>query len=213
MNFKYYHTERLILFMIGLSVLSGFVVTKFVHPLVEHLQEPAHTFIIWTEMFTVPFFIAIVFGILNEWGWKWKCFKWLINIPNLNGRYIGTLVSSYQVNGQPVTKDCALEIKQTASSIHISAYFGNIQSGDISSKSFSVSEQLVELRNGMFMLYYLFHNETADLQAQLTNHTGTAKFDYFKDIQTLRGAYYNQLKNTGTIDVTFSQKELLGRLV
>jgi hypothetical protein len=199
--------------MIGLSALTGFIVTRYVHPWIELLQEPARTFIIWTEMFSVPFFIAIVFWFLNEYGWKWRCLKWLINIPNLNGRYVGTLISSYEENGKPVTKDCALEIKQSASSIHISAYFGDLQSKNVSSKSSSVSEQIVEMRSGMFMLYYIFHNETDSLQIQLTNHIGTVKFDYYGDIQTLRGAYYNQLKNTGTIEVRFSQTELLGRLV
>lgn len=125
MHFRYYKSEKLILFLIGLTVLIGAFVTFVIHPCVEHAPDTIRNFIVFTEMFSVPFFISIVFLYINHDGWKrWFC-KWLIDVPDLNGRYEGQLESSFQTNGANTIIKCAVEVKQTASSITISAYFFN----------------------------------------------------------------------------------------
>ena len=210
MNFKYYKSERLILFIIGLTILFG-ALSTYLHHFIYSLAEPLKTIILFTDSFTVPFFITLTMYLVNNHWWKGGRFKWLIDVPNLNGRYTGKLISSYLENGIPKTMDCVLEIKQTASSIHIAGYFGDFETGIISSSSFSVAEELVEERNGFFRLFYVFTNETGGLPDKLNNHSGTAKFLYYPDNYTLDGEYYNKLKNVGMIKVSFQQETLLGR--
>jgi hypothetical protein len=213
MNFKNYHSERLLLFIIGLTVVFGSIST-FVHHNLLTLSDLPRNLILFTDSFTVPFFIGLtIHGIDTAW-WRSRYFRWLIDVPDLNGRYIGTLVSSYsRQDGLPVTMDCVIEVKQNASHLHISAYFGSIQNDFTSSSSTSVSEELVLERNGIYRLYYIFTNETGGLSERLNNHSGTAKFLYFPDKRLLDGEYYNVLGNRGTIKVVFKQADLLGRLV
>jgi hypothetical protein len=212
MNFKYYKPEKLILIIIGLTVIFGGI-SMFIHHTIAGLPEVPQYLILFTDSFTVPFFIGITLHFINKKWWKYKNFAWLVNIPDLNGRYVGKLVSSYIIEGTTdnVILDCVLEIKQTASSIHISGYFGKIEEEYISSSSNSVSEEIVLERNGFFKLFYIFTNEPGGISDQLNNHIGTAKFSYLPDKKTLDGIYYN-LKNHGTINVTYSQATLLGRL-
>lgn len=211
MNLKYFKTERLILFLILLIIIFGSIST-WLHHYIATFKNPLRDILLFTDSITVPTFISVIFYCINEYWWKTKYFKWLINIPNLNGRYIGKLYSSYQENNKDKVMDCVLEIKQTASTIHITGYFGNME-GKISSSSFSVSEELIKEKSGFFKLYYVFTNETDGLPEQLNNHMGTASFKYFPDKKRLEGGYYNKMKNAGVITVDFQQEEHLGRLI
>lgn len=212
MNFKYYKTERLIPFIIALTIICTYLSKG-----IEHLLQNWHVIAEISQAidtFTILSLEVLVFLGINFFAWKWQIFKWLIDLPDLNGRYEGIVVSSYiGEDGQPERKECVMEIKQTASSIHIYAYFGDIGTHDRTSSSKSVSEELVKGDNGFFSLYYIFTNESEVLLIRLNNHLGTARFKYYPDIKSLDGEYYNQRKNVGTIQVKFIQEKLLGRLI
>lgn len=211
MNFKYFKTERLITFLLVLAVLFDLLAAQIEScidgsPLISKIFD-------YVDVFSTIGLILLTLAFINFIGWKWKIFKWLIDVPNLNGRYQGELISSYLVNGLPAKKDCVIEIKQTASSIHIYSYYGDPGMNLQTSRAYSASEQLIEEKNELFKLYYIFTNEPDVLQTQLNNHSGTAQFKYYPDIKTLDGDYYNQRKNIGTIKVKFIQEKLLGRLI
>ena len=213
MSFKYYKTATLIPFILVLSVLFN-IVSKKIEALIN-TSITASELYSYIGVFSTVSLITITLAFINFVGWKWWVFKWLIDIPNLNGRYQGELISSFidSATGNPMQKDCSIEIKQTASSIHIFSYYGDKGTNIQTSRAYSVSEELVEEKNGLFQLFYIFTNEPETLLTQLNNHAGTAKFRYYPDIKTLDGDYYNQRKNIGTIKVTFKQKKRLGRLV
>ncbi len=210
MHFKYYKSERLVFLIIGLSVLVGYLVNVFIHPLVEHASEPLKTFIIYTEMFTVPFFITIIFYVINRWGWKYWLFKWLVDIPNLNGRYEGKVVSSYIKDEKNVQIEFALEVVQTASSIHISSYYFNPELNE-ETASYSIIEEIEKQKNGIFKLFYLYSNMPGRLNSILTQHDGTASTTYFADIKKIEGGYYNSRKNTGQFEAIWVSNKLLHR--
>lgn len=212
MNFRYYKTERLIALILVLAIFCSYISDKIEHVLVKwELISRANN---WIDTFSTVSLIIFIFIIINRYAWKFVFLKWLIDIPDLNGRYSGMVISSYLgLNGEPEKKECVIEIKQTASAIHIFAYFGDFGTHLRTSRSHSVSEQLVKESNGLFLLYYIFTNETEALQVQLNNHLGTARLKFYPDTKTLDGEYYNQRKNIGTIEVQFLQKKLLGRLV
>ncbi|RYY70760.1 MAG: hypothetical protein EOO13_05450 [Chitinophagaceae bacterium] len=210
MHFKYYKSERLILFIIALALLLGFIVTAYIHPLIEHLNEPFHSIILYTEMFTVPFFMTIIFFYIDKRGWKNNLFKWLVDIPNLSGRYEGKIISSYLIDGKNVEISFAVEIVQTSSSIHISSYYLNPELSEYTS-SYSVIEQIEKQKNGAFKLYYLYSNMPGKLNTILTQHDGTAYATYLADIKQLDGGYYNSRRNTGEFKANWVNKELLHR--
>lgn len=212
MNFKYYKSGALIPFILIMGVGYGLLSGKVQECLkgLDALTQIND----YVGIFSTIGLITLTFLFINNIGWKWGVFKWLIDIPNLNGRYKGELISSYlDANGKPVIKDCVIEIKQTGSSIHVFSYYGDKGTNTQSSRAYSVSEELVQEKNGLFQLFYIFTNEPDTLITQLNNHSGTSKFKYYPDIKTLDGDYYNQRQNIGTIKVKFEQKKLLGRLI
>jgi hypothetical protein len=205
MNFKYFNIAALVAFVIILAIPFGLL-----SDWLEQTFEPYPTvtrIYRYIDPLSTLGMITLTLFFINKVGWKWYVFKWLVDIPNLNGRYEGTLISSYN-NEQ---KDCVLEIKQTASYIHIFAYFGDLRSNEKTSKSASVSEEIVQEKNGLYKLFYIFSNESDTLQIELNNHEGTSKLFYYPDVKRLEGEYYNQRGNSGTINATFKQKGLLGR--
>lgn len=213
MNFKYFKITSLI----PLILILGLLLQPVSNYIEDSLKEypSLGTLVDYIDTLSTIGMITIVLVWLNHFGWKWQCFKWLIDLPNLNGRFVGQLKSSYidPSSGLQVEKDCVLEIKQTGSTIHVYAYYGDIAAGITSSSSQTTSEQIIKEANGFFTLYYIFTNEADTLALQLSNHVGTAKFKYFPDTKSLQGEYYNQRGNTGTMTVTFYQKKLLGRLI
>ena len=146
--------------------------------------------------------------------WKWQISKPLVDLPNLNGRYEGTLNSTYidPSSQQQTQKKCVLEIKQTASYIKINSYYGDLNSNNQSSCSTSVSEEIIKSSNDIFEIFYIYTNDANSLETQLHNHKGTCSLKYYPDIKTLEGEYYNQRGYQGTIKVSFTQEKTLGRL-
>lgn len=211
MNFRYYKPERLVAFIIVLAVFYGYISIKVEESLkdLEVLSQATKG----VDIFSTLTLVILSFAFVNEIGWKWLVFKWLVDLPDLSGRYEGLLLSSYVAqDGKFEQKECVLEIKQTASSIHISAYFGDVGTHERSSRSYSVSEQIVKEKNGFVLVYYIFTNESEVLNKQLSNHTGTASLTYYPDTKSLDGYYYNLRQNKGTIKVKYVQDQLLGRL-
>lgn len=210
MDFRYYKSEKLILFIIGLSIVIGAIVTLWIHPLVEKAPETVRTLIVYTEMFSVPFFVSIVFFYINTTGWKKKFFKWLIDIPDLNGRYEGKIISSFMVEGKNVEIPFALEIVQSASSIHISSYYFNPELNE-QTASYSVIEQIEKQKNGSYKLFYLYTNMPGKVNTTLTQHEGTASCVYYADKKEFEGGYYNSRRNTGSFIAEYKSDKLIHR--
>jgi len=210
MNFKYYKTELLIIFIIVIYFPCSYL-SEVLERAVDKFTMLSRIVQISDSLSTLTFMTVVIFFI-DRIGWRWRLFKWLVDLPDLNGRYKGQLESSFKdAGGQPVIKDCVIEIKQTASKIHISSYFAEAATSTTSSSSHSVLLEVKKEENGFFKLYYIFVNDTGSLQGEVRNHSGTANFYYFPDNKSLAGDYYNQRLNKGEITVQFQQKKRLGR--
>lgn len=212
MNFKYFNINTLLPLILILLLIFQPISNWIEQSLNDY--ESLKVMVSYIDSLSTIGMITVFLTFINYVGWKWKIFRWLIDVPDLNGRYTGKIVSSYiDPNTQiPVTKDCVLEIKQTASSVHIFAYYGDLATNTVSSRSYTVSEQLIKEQNGFFLLYYIFTSEPDTMSLQLNNHDGTAKLQYYPDTKVLEGGYYNKRLNYGTMKVTFVEKKLLGRL-
>ncbi|MCB9352085.1 MAG: hypothetical protein H6573_32020 [Lewinellaceae bacterium] len=214
LNFKYYNTGSLILLILVLSaiyVIFEEIISSVIN-LPDGLQESITTLNGYLGWLSPVAFIGLILFLINEYWWKNWWMNWLVNIPDLNGRYSGELISSYQgEDGKPVMKDCVMEIKQNASSIHICTYYADKGTNVQNSMSYSVAEEVVKEKNGSFTLYYLFTNEPDNMNEALRKHDGTAKFTYLADKRELVGEYYNHRLNKGAMRVRYEGKVLLHR--
>jgi hypothetical protein len=210
MNFRYYKSKSLIVFVIILSILYSFLAEY-----IDHLLPTDSTFRnIWKyiDLFSTVSLLYLTMLFIDEIGWKLKMFKWLVDVPNLNGRYEGTLESTYQTGGANTKKICAMEIKQTASKIKIFSYYGDPGANNQTSIAYSHSEEIIQEEDGFFNVHHIFSGEPDTLEIQLNNHYGASYMKYFPDIKMLDGSYFNERTNKGTFRVTFMQNKLLGRL-
>ncbi len=212
MNFRYYNSGKLIaLILVLVFFISPF--SQWIERLISSV-EFLNIIYGYVGIFSTISILSLTLFLINEWLWKFSIFNWLINIPNLNGRYEGILTSSFidTSTHKETEKRCVLEIKQSGSEIKIYSYFGNIESDIQTSQAFSVSEEIIKNANEIFELFYIFTNNPNSLVEQLHNHSGTCALKYLPDIKTLEGDYYNQRGFKGNIKVSFIQRKTVGRL-
>ena len=214
LNFKYYNTGSLILLILVLSALyvplKAAIGSAIQIP--ASMQESLSTLNEYLGWVSPVAFIGVILFLINEYLWRFSWMKWLIDIPNLNGRYKGELVSSFVDGvGQQIRKECVLEINQNASSIHVYAYYADKGTEVQTSMAYSITEEIVKEKNGVFTLYYLFCNEPNSMIEALNKHNGTAKFSYLADKRQLIGEYYNHRLNKGTMTLTFEGEKRLHR--
>src|SRR5689334_20409934 len=114
MNFQYYRTKPLIIVILTLTGVINFFL-NLATPVVSYLSQ---------DEIRLPSSLAIVTLILflyNQFAWKWPILKFLVKIPNINGRYKGNI--DFEWDGVPSSKECVVEIFQTASSIKVCTYY------------------------------------------------------------------------------------------
>ncbi|WP_293925687.1 hypothetical protein [Sphingobacterium sp. UBA6320] len=211
MNFKYYKTSNLIISILVLSLLIA-PGSKRLESLIQK-SEYLNSIYSYIGNFSTVAILTLFLILINNILWKYVACKWLVDLPNLNGRYQGELTSTY-IDPQsqlPVRKKCIIEICQNASEIKIHSYYGDHNSSLQSSESISVSEEIRKLSNGFFEIFYIFSNTANTSSPQLDNHIGTCQLKYHPDLKSLVGEYYNKRGYKGRIDVTFVQKTILGR--
>ncbi|MNK15432.1 hypothetical protein D3C87_335700 [compost metagenome] len=212
MNFRYYNSERLIILILILVFLIS-PISQYIEKFISR-YESLNIIYGYVGPFSTISILSFILFLIDKYLWRFSVFKWLIDIPDLNGRYEGELTSSFidPITGQLTKKKCVLEIHQNASKIKINSYYSDIGNNNQTSQAFSVSEEIVENQNNIFEIFYIYTNTPNTLITQLHNHLGTCGIKYFFNIKTLEGEYYNQRGYKGTIRVVFTQKETLGRL-
>lgn len=212
MNLKYYKTDRLI----ALIIIASLIIT----PISSYIEKQISTIELLNSIYsyigtfsTISILTLLLFTI-NNFLWKIKALRWLVDLPDLNGRYEGELISTFNdsITGQSTKKKCVIEITQNASRIKIHSYYGDSNTSQPTSESTSVSEEILQLSNGIFEVFYIFTNSANTLETQLDNHIGTCHLKYFPDNFSLTGEYYNKRGYKGTINVKLTQKNILGRL-
>lgn len=214
MNFKYYKTVPLISFIIVLAVL-GALMNYGVGKLFESGTVPG----ILADVLGIGSIVAyttVGLVIVNRWGWvwklkSWKVFGWLIDLPDLRGRYSGKLISNFQENGQKKEMNCVIEITQTGSEVKVFSYYHDPLTNQDSSTSTSIVEEIIKEANGLFKVHFMFSNKPGTHQEQLMDHDGTAWILYYPDVKKIKMEYYNKRGNNGNADAVFEQSEVLGR--
>ena len=129
---RYYKAKPLVVIILLLASAIDNIIANFLIPLFECLNnENSLDEILY--VIRAPTNTALIVSILalyDNYLWKHRFFKHLVNVPNLNGRYKGVLNSSY--TDKPIYSFA--EIKQTASKIKIQFYFKDGNNQETSSK-------------------------------------------------------------------------------
>ncbi|MBN1689037.1 MAG: hypothetical protein JW893_08060 [Candidatus Omnitrophica bacterium] len=154
-------------------------------------------------------FLALAWGF-EKFYWKWPIFRrWgIVNFPDLSGRWVGFLTSSYRRNEQNVVVPISLEISQDASSVFVRACFERAKSDSIVAEFEDV--------DGKPFLYYVYDNA---IKKKTLKHRGRDKgvvmLEYFEDEKNqkrqLKGTYFNDAApqaNHGEIEVLYSGPKL-----
>ena len=131
----------------------------------------------------------------------------IISFPDVSGRWVGFLTSSYRENGKNVVVPITLEIAQDASSVLVHAYFQRAQSD-------SMIADFENINHRSFLCYVYDNAISTKLHGVLGKDKGVVMLEYLEeDNRMLKGKYFNDVKpqsNYGEIQVLYSGPKLLG---
>lgn len=150
---------------------------------------------------------GLLYKMFDEHLWKylpWNCFG-VVDFPNLEGRWEGKILSSYNNRSTPYKS--ALEIKQTFSQIKVCMYMER-------SRSYSLIADFIKDETGQTSLHYEYRNEPNQRAESTMNiHLGTGSILFHADKMAIEGEYYNSPRygrgNSGNYEFKFVQKKLL----
>ena len=159
---------------------------------------------------SVPGLLGLILVSIDKWLWKFLPF--LVNIPNISGRYEGKLVSTFDDPATGTKKEMVLvlEIKQTASRLFVSSFIAEV-GGLVSSTSKSVFSVITQGEDGFYTLTYGYENQGSQTNEKLAAHRGLAELRFFPKEKQLSGHYFSQRAVKGAIDVARTAKELRGK--
>jgi hypothetical protein len=150
--------------------------------------------------------LLLLYGSFEKWGWKQRVFQRLgiSPHPNLGGRWVGFLTSSYKQDGQNVVVPISLEVTQDASSVFIRAGIGRAYSDSMIAD--------FKILNGRLYLYYVYNNSyRKKYHGHLGQDKGVVMLEYDEEMKRLKGKYFNDVKpkpNAGEVEVFYSGPKL-----
>lgn len=168
----------------------------------------------WGISFSVFAVLGFLFGLINSYLWNVRPCSWIYNVPDMTGRYEGTLKYEFRNEKCEVVSDSLAHIKvitQNGSNIIVNS-FTKKKDGTLSSASVSKEASIVKEQDGTFKLIYHYLNEGNSEQG-FSPHYGTEILKLIeKDGKKyLSGRYYSErlpYGTKGTFDLTFINKQL-----
>lgn len=167
---------------------------------------------VWIGFTKIGIVATAVYGlweVFRRWLWRWKWFQgWLVDVPDLNGEWLGTASSSYVdpttgKAGEP--RQVLLEIVQTFTSISIAFHALTLTSQSNSVAANFVTDPDARRRR----LVYTYLNEPSVLASELDIHFGTAILDiHGSPPDNLTGSYLTGRKEQTKGSLEFKRKTL-----
>lgn len=177
---KFSHQLIFLIILPILSVVVAYTINSFLQ---NYISSP------WI-------FLIDSLGVLGTYSFLFKLFDtflWqliptgvleIVDVPNLNGTWVGKLKSSYDQNKTPY--NVRVEVFQTFSSIKICSYFSK-------SWSFSIVSDFYREADGRKVLHYVYKNEPRNnALATMDPHYGSAKHEFIVDKGVMECSYYNE---------------------
>ncbi len=215
-NFKHYDSGKLIVLIFVSFIVFTLIsneLGKIIAPLIPvYLIPTLESIKEHINVLSPTFLVGALLAWINTSLWKMPFMNWLIDLPNLNGRYKGTAESSFKdAQGVSTLLDCVYEIKQNASTISINAFFRVKGTNTDSSSGEMRSGEIIKQANGSYKIYFVYENNANFLDTKSESHQGVSVLVYFPDTKALQGEYFNSRPNKGNIKVNFIQEKLLYR--
>lgn len=141
----------------------------------------------WLEVNPNFFGIPFWYGIITFFYDKciWKLFKWWHHIPNLEGKWEGSLISSFNEKRIPME----MEIKQTWSKISFKSTFPKTESSSYS----NVAAIYVDGNNGT-EIYFGFKNDSDSIADGLQSYNGYNILRLITE-DKIKARYFNEREN------------------
>lgn len=158
-----------------------------------------------------------IFGLLyvafDRFLWRWPLVRRFTSPPNLNGKWVGNISSSYQPEpadtdddrqpdgGQPIDDETQMSISQHWSTIEVTV------TNPGSSRSESTSATFRTHKSDPELLFTYVNKPIGEAASELSMHEGTNTLRYTQSIDgddVLEGEYYTdeQRNNHGTMRFT-----------
>lgn len=132
---------------------------------------------------------GVLFGIFNLWAWDWPLIQNVVNIPNLSGKWEGTLIRPE--NNHNTERQVSMEIHQNFTQLSI------VFRGERStSRSTSATLKNDNKRDIQLHWTYFSYDQTGDANANLYGH-GTTMLSMNES--TLEGTYYSTKLKKGRL--------------
>lgn len=205
--FRYYKPRMLLLLIVILSVFYGYLLDLFTTYVNSFLNSPYFYFP------TASSLIILTFLKIDKKGLKWsltKCFFW---VKDISGRYSGSIKYKNYHTKIEETKNCFLEIEQSASKICVNTYFdfkNNKNTEKTTSKSLVCSIVSKDDFDNQ-TLVFTYHNSGNILKGlQPSNGTNILELIKRKSGFFLEGIYYTDKnpQTKGTMKVKFISNKL-----
>lgn len=150
---------------------------------------------------SVALFYTLMYWGFREWGWRSELAARLrlSQMRNISGTYRGFLKSTWKdEHDNPIEKSCTLEIYQSWTDVSI-----KLTVADQASSSASVAAALTAQPAGVLVHYY-YRNEVKPgiADEDMSDHDGSASFEWRERDRTISGRYFNMRPNKGSL--TFS---------
>jgi len=181
----------------GIATASGLDMRNFVE-----FMRPIPTVV------TVDLFVVAVF---MKWLWRWKHLQgWLVPFPDLNGTWQGYIQTHWK-NEEGKTPDpipTVLTIRQS---------FGRLscvmRTEEMESHSY-LEGFCIDTEAQVRRLCYSYTSKPKSvLRSRSTPHDGTMLFSIIGNpVRKLEGEYWTQRQTTGSVTLTFREKDLLDEL-
>lgn len=151
----------------------------------KHLVELIEWLEINPDILGIPFWYAVLSWAYENWLWKCSVFKMWHKIPDLNGKWKGSLTTSYDGRTIPMN----LEIKQTWNEISFHSIFEKTDS-----ESFSNVAAIYIAGNRGTEISFAFRNDSYNVS------DGTPSYDGYNILQlvdedTIKARYFNNRNN------------------
>lgn len=140
------------------------------------------------EIPTTVTILLFFFWIFNTRLWRYSLIRKMFGIPDLNGRYVGNLTSSYSDEAKEDVKyPVAIEIIQTLTSIKVLLY-----RPEGKSYSYSIIANLCRNNKNNYELVYVYQSNTHTVKTDtdMRDHQGSAFLESSEDGKILSGYYF-----------------------
>jgi len=168
----------------------------------------------WGISISVFAVIGSLFGLINNYLWNIRPFRWMYNVPDFSGRYEGTLFYEFRNENCEVVSGRLEHIKvvaQNGSDVVISSWTKQ-KDGAMSSKSTSIEASIKKENDGNFSLIYNYLND-GNFELGFAPHYGTEVLKLIENGEGnhLVGKYYTErlpFQTKGRIDLKLTGKKM-----